>query len=315
MDFEAEGMLDGLSGDQRAARLALLERLAADGFGLEELRNAVAEDRLALLPRRPGPGRPLHGRRGPRADGATGGARASDPAATRAARASAPRTRVFVDEDIEAARSTKLFLDAGFDEERDRRDLPRAGRGHGAAVRDRDGGVRRHVPGGGRQRGGRRRALRRAGRAAHAGADPGRWCAAFRGHLRDSVRRGMLGREELESGDVPAARSSRCASPTWSASRGSAARSSCASSAAWPGGWRSWPPTSREPPVRLIKTIGDAAMFVSPEPGAARRGRAEAASRRPRRPSSRASAPGSRSGRRCCAPATTTATRSTSPAA
>ena len=50
MDFEAEGMLEGLSPRQRTARLELLHRLAADGFSPEQLREAVAEDRLALLP-------------------------------------------------------------------------------------------------------------------------------------------------------------------------------------------------------------------------------------------------------------------------
>jgi adenylate cyclase len=49
-DFEAEGLLDGLEGEARAARLELLERLDADGVPLEELRTAVAEQRLVLLP-------------------------------------------------------------------------------------------------------------------------------------------------------------------------------------------------------------------------------------------------------------------------
>lgn len=51
LDFESEGLLDGLTDEaSRRARLELLERLAADGVPLEELRRAVAEDRLALLP-------------------------------------------------------------------------------------------------------------------------------------------------------------------------------------------------------------------------------------------------------------------------
>lgn len=50
MDWEAEGLLDGCEGDARAARRALLDRLHADGVPAEELRRAVAEDRLALLP-------------------------------------------------------------------------------------------------------------------------------------------------------------------------------------------------------------------------------------------------------------------------
>lgn len=50
IDFEAEGLLDGLSGKAREARLALLEDLARDGVPLEELKRAVDEDRLVLLP-------------------------------------------------------------------------------------------------------------------------------------------------------------------------------------------------------------------------------------------------------------------------
>jgi adenylate cyclase len=51
IDFEAEGLLDGLDGErEREARLELLRELSRDGVGLEELRRAVAENRLALLP-------------------------------------------------------------------------------------------------------------------------------------------------------------------------------------------------------------------------------------------------------------------------
>src|SRR5699024_1788492 len=50
IDFEAEGLLDGLEGDAREARRELLERLAAEGVPLEELRDAVASARLTLLP-------------------------------------------------------------------------------------------------------------------------------------------------------------------------------------------------------------------------------------------------------------------------
>jgi adenylate cyclase len=50
IDFEAEGLLDGLAGEERDSRLALLEKLADDGAEIEELRSAVAEGRLALMP-------------------------------------------------------------------------------------------------------------------------------------------------------------------------------------------------------------------------------------------------------------------------
>jgi adenylate cyclase len=50
MDWKAEGLLDGVEGAAREARATLLDKLHADGVAVEELRQAVAEDRLALLP-------------------------------------------------------------------------------------------------------------------------------------------------------------------------------------------------------------------------------------------------------------------------
>ncbi len=50
IDYEEEGLLDGLEGEAREARRKLLDDLVADGVDLDELRTAVDEDRLALLP-------------------------------------------------------------------------------------------------------------------------------------------------------------------------------------------------------------------------------------------------------------------------
>jgi adenylate cyclase len=51
VDFEREGLLEGLDSQQeRAARLKLLQQLVAEGVSLEDLRQAATEDRLALLP-------------------------------------------------------------------------------------------------------------------------------------------------------------------------------------------------------------------------------------------------------------------------
>lgn len=51
IDFEAHGLLDGLSGhEERAARVELLEYLLGSGADLDEVKRAVAEDRLAVLP-------------------------------------------------------------------------------------------------------------------------------------------------------------------------------------------------------------------------------------------------------------------------
>ena len=50
MDFEDEGLLGNLTGKAREARLALLNELADEGVSLEELKRAVEENRLVLLP-------------------------------------------------------------------------------------------------------------------------------------------------------------------------------------------------------------------------------------------------------------------------
>jgi adenylate cyclase len=50
IDFEAEGLLDGLDGKQRAERLVLLGELVADGVPLSELRRTTASGTIMYLP-------------------------------------------------------------------------------------------------------------------------------------------------------------------------------------------------------------------------------------------------------------------------
>jgi adenylate cyclase len=50
IDFAAEGLLDGLTGEQRADRLALLERLTADGVPMGELHRGTANGTIMFLP-------------------------------------------------------------------------------------------------------------------------------------------------------------------------------------------------------------------------------------------------------------------------
>lgn len=49
-ELERSGLLQGLTGDERSARLALIRELGAAGVSLETMREAAEEDRLALLP-------------------------------------------------------------------------------------------------------------------------------------------------------------------------------------------------------------------------------------------------------------------------
>jgi adenylate cyclase len=48
-DFEAEGLVDGLDGEVRTARLRLLQELLDRGATLEQLREAVAKDQLVVF--------------------------------------------------------------------------------------------------------------------------------------------------------------------------------------------------------------------------------------------------------------------------
>ncbi len=119
IDFEAEGLLDGLSGKAREARLGLLEDLAEDGVPLEELKRAVEEDRLVLLPVE----RVFEeGTERYTAQEIAACAGLEDDFLVRLMRAlgapiPAGEERVYGEADLEAAKRAKLFLDAGLPEE------------------------------------------------------------------------------------------------------------------------------------------------------------------------------------------------------
>jgi adenylate cyclase len=114
-DFEAEGLLDGVEGDAREERRALLEDLAGDGVGLDELKRAVEENRLVLLPvERVFEERTERYTAREIADGS-----GLDPEflvrLLRALGAPIPPDEdpVYGEDDLEAAKRAKLFLDAG----------------------------------------------------------------------------------------------------------------------------------------------------------------------------------------------------------
>ncbi len=50
IDFQAEGLLEGLEGEQRAERLLLLEELAGEGVPLSDLRRTTATGTIVYLP-------------------------------------------------------------------------------------------------------------------------------------------------------------------------------------------------------------------------------------------------------------------------
>jgi adenylate cyclase len=263
MDFAAAGLLEGLEGDEREARIALLERLESDGIGLEELSAAVAEDRLALLP----VDRVLGGRyTAAEIEQRTG---IPAPLMIRFRKllglpAPGLHDRVFGDDDIAAGRSTELFLSSGLSEDAIVEITRVLGEGMArlagastVAFVDaflRPGDTEHDV------------ALRFAELAEQlTPALTPVLSAAYTQHLRESVGRGMIGREERRSGQLAEAQEiAVCFADLVGFTRlggevevhelggvaGRLARLAADVTA---------------PPVRLVKTIGDAAMFVSPE--------------------------------------------------
>ena len=118
IDFEAEGLLGDLTGNAREARLALLEDLADSGVPLEELRQAVEEDRLVLLPVE----RAFHEGTDHYSVAEMAEESGLDPEflerLLQALGAPIPtgEERVFTETDLEGAKRAKAFLDAGLPE-------------------------------------------------------------------------------------------------------------------------------------------------------------------------------------------------------
>ncbi len=203
MDFDAQGLLAGLEGEDRAKRRRLLERLADDGYSGAELVKAVKENRLALLPVE-------------RVLGGTYTAseveeRAGLPAGTMARirrqhglPAPESEDRVFSDEDVEAAKSMKLFLDAGFADERVDEITRVLGEGMGRlSATIAASFVETFLEAGESEDEVALRFAELAEQLTPAFAPI--LVAAFTAHLRDSVQRGVLGLAELEAGDIAGA--------------------------------------------------------------------------------------------------------------
>lgn len=263
MDFEAEGLLEDLEGEEREARRRLLQRLHEDGVSLQELKGAVAEERLVLLPLE----RVLGGRLTVREIEQQSGLPTEVLLRMRRLQGlpeAGPDERVFAAEDVEAGRATRLFLEAGLGEEA----ILAITRVLGESMaRLTDTVAAAFVeaflaPGQTEEDLALRFAelAERLAPAFHPVLE-----SAYGAHLRDAVRRGVLGREERQAGTRRAsAQLTVCFADLVGFTR---------------LGWQLDPQELGRvagrlaelaadlacPPVRLVKTIGDAAMFVSPE--------------------------------------------------
>ena len=117
MDWEGEGLLDGVEDAARDARRRLLDELHEEGVPVEELRDAVREERLVLLPIE----RELMGPvQFSLRDAAERSGLPADQIAAwqRVVGVTSPEDldeKVFTEEDLAALRRAKEYLDAGLD--------------------------------------------------------------------------------------------------------------------------------------------------------------------------------------------------------
>ncbi len=268
IDFAAEGLLGDLEGEARQARLELLEGLAADGAPLEELREAVADGRLTLLPVE----RALAGegpRYTPREVAEISGVDFDLlQRATAAMGIPYPdsEVRALTEADVETARRVKAFHDAGLPEEGIVQVARTIGIGTSRiAEANRELMIRTLMQPGDTERD---LALRFAAAAEHMLPvfEP-ILLYALRSHLLEQIRRDVIGAADIAAG-APGATSEVAVCfadlvgftklgeevPTEELGLIAGRLDELATAVA-------------EPPVRLVKLIGDAAMLVSTEAG------------------------------------------------
>ena len=265
IDFEREGLLKGTRGKAREARRELLEQLAADGVPLDELRRAVEEDRLVLLPVE----RALEaeGRRYSVAEVAERSGVDEEFLVRQLHALGLPTPEsgeaLFADEDVEAARRLKALLDAGLSES----GILEVSRVMGVALAQVAAATRRAI----------------AQDFMHPGATEQEVATRFAGagkelrpmigpileyvlnvHLREQIRLDVLGRAELATGRPGADEITACfvdlvgftklgeELPPEELGTVTGRLDELAREVA-------------DPPVQLVKMIGDAAMLVSPD--------------------------------------------------
>jgi adenylate cyclase len=266
IDFEAEGLLDGLQGEARAARVELLERLAAEGVPLEELREAVSSARLTLLPTE----RALAGgdaRYTPREIAELSGL---DIEFLRRATTALgipfpePDETRLTELDLEAARRMKAFRDAGLPEEGLLQVARTIGMGTARiAEANRELIVRTLMRPGDTERD---LALRFAGAAdAMLPLFEPVLLYAQRAHLLEQVRRDVIGAADLASGEMGATPEVAVCFADLVGFTKLGEEIATEELGLVAGRLEEMATVVAEPPVRLVKLIGDAAMLVSPE--------------------------------------------------
>ncbi|MGB7589315.1 MAG: adenylate cyclase regulatory domain-containing protein [Solirubrobacterales bacterium] len=266
IDFEAEGLLDGLKGDARQARRELLERLAAEDVPVEELRRAIEAGRLTLLPVE-------------RALAGTGPLYTPHEIAMAAGleldlleRAAAalgipypdPDERSLTEADLEAARRVKALRDSGLPEE----GMLQVARTIGMATAriaeaNRELSIRTLMQPGDTERD---LALRFAAAAEYMQplVEPV-LVYALRAHMLEQIRRDVIGAADLASGEMGATSELAVCFADLVGFTKLGEELPTEELGVVAGRLEEMATAVAESPVRLVKLIGDAAMLVSTE--------------------------------------------------
>jgi adenylate cyclase len=268
IDFEAEGLLEGVSGEAREARLSLLRDLSDAGVPLEELRRAVAEDRLALLPAER-VFEPDGGRYSPKEIGELTGLGLDYVIRLQQALGFPrpdPDEKVLTETDLEGAKRAKQFVDAGLPPD----GLLEISRIIGMTMaqladanRDLIGDVFME-PGVDE----RELALRYAAAAEAMSPLLGETLRYVHDqHLRESIRQGVISERELAEGRLESSDQVAIAFADLVDFTRLGERLEIDAIGKLTGRLFELAADAARPPVRLVKMIGDAAMFASSDPG------------------------------------------------
>jgi adenylate cyclase len=267
LDWKAEGLLDGLDDERaREARRGLLDELYADGVPLEELRRACAEERLALLPVE----RLLssEARYSARQIAEETGLDLDFFLAHRRALGLAvpgPDECVYGEPDLEAARMGVSYREAGFPDDEAMEVSRVLGLGmarYAEAVRTMVGQTFLEAGTDERELGHR---LEAVSRALLPMAGP--WLEhVFALHMREVLRHDVVGREQLTSGRLDAAQPTAVAFADLVGFTALGETVPVEELGGLAGRLARLAGDVVEPPVRIVKQIGDAVMLVSAEP-------------------------------------------------
>lgn len=267
IDFAAEGLLDDLEGEAREARLGLLQRLSSEGVSLEELRDAVATGHLTVLPVE----RAIAGG-GPRYSAREIAERSGldlDLALAFRAALGIPYgddldDPVGTEDDLEAAQRMKAILDAGFPVEEMLRNARVVGMATArVAEANRELVVRNLTSPGDNERDLADRLVGTVEFLLPLGTEFLEY--AFQANLLELIKRDVIGAADLAAGDIGGVveRTVCFADLVEFTSLGEEIAPEELGMVV--GHFEELATSVVAPPVRLVKTIGDAVMLVSPE--------------------------------------------------